>query len=216
LNTKRLLVVGTSGYANEVGYIIRRIDPDGAIWNPLSYVAASRSEIGEARLFGRVEYCDEDVLSSDMSADAIIALGDPQLRHRVASRYIKVSGLAFPNVIDPSVDLDRTLVTMGIGNVLHRNVMTTFNLVMGDFNFLNKGCIIGHDVRLGSFNTVNPLASLLSNSRLGDGCLIGAAANVLPKVSIADRTTLGAGALLRHDIEEAGQVFVGIPAKKLR
>lgn len=213
---KQLLLIGTSGHAKEVAQIARRIDPKGTIWERISYVAASRAEIGSELLFGRVEYCDEDVLSSALTADAVIALGEPLLRMRVAARYAKLPGLAYPNLIDPSVDFDPGLVSMGTGNVIHRNVTMTFGIALADFNFFNKSAIIGHDVKMGSFNTVNPLASLLSHSRLGDGCLIGAQATVLPRVSIADRTTLGAASLLRHDIDEPGHVYVGIPAKRLR
>jgi len=214
--TKRLLIVGTGGYAKEVGQIVRRIDPDGAKWNPISYVATSAAEKGGAHLFGRVDYCDDDVLAENLTADCVIALGEPQLRLQVASRYRHAPNLAFPNVIDPSVDLDRDLVSMGKGNVVHRGVLMTCGVAIGDFNLFNKACIVSHDVTLGSFNTVQPAAVLLSHSRLGDECLIGAGARVLPKIQVADRTTLGAGAVLLGDIAEAGHVFVGIPAKKLR
>jgi hypothetical protein len=214
--SKQLLLIGTSGYAKEIAQIARRIDPKRTIWDRTSYVAASRGEIGSELLFGRVEYCDDDVLSSGLTADAAIALGEPHLRARVAARYAKVPGLTYPNLIDPSVDYDPDLITMGSGNVIHRNVVMTFGIAMGDFNFFNKCAVIGHDVTMGSFNTVNPQASILSYARLGDGCLIGAHASVMPKARIADRTTLGAAALLRHDIEEPGHVYIGIPAKRLR
>jgi len=214
--TKRLLIVGTGGYAKEVGQIVRRIDPDGAKWNPISYVATSAAEKGNTHLFGRVDYCDDDVFSENVTADCVIALGEPRLRLRVASRYGQAPNLVFPNLIDPSVDLDRDLVSLGQGNVVHRGVLMTCGIVIGDFNLFNKACVVSHDVTLGSFNTVQPAAVLLSYSRLGDACLIGAGARVLPKVTLADRTTLGAGAVLLGDIAEAGQVFVGIPAKKLR
>jgi len=214
--TKPLLLIGTGGYANEVAQIAKRLDPRGTRWDRILYVATSRTEIGTELLFGRVDYCDEDILSGALTADAVLALGEPHLRVRLAARFANVPTLSFPNLIDRSVDYDPALITMGIGNVIHRNVTITFNVVLGDFNFFNKGAIIGHDTRFGSFNTVNPAASLLSNSHLGDGCFIGAHACVLPKVRIADRTTVGASTLVRHDIDEPGHVFVGVPAQKLR
>jgi sugar O-acyltransferase (sialic acid O-acetyltransferase NeuD family) len=214
--SKRLLLIGTSGYAKEIAQIARRIDPHRERWHTISYVAASRDEMDTSLLFGRVEYCDDDILAGNVTADAVIALGEPHLRQRVAARFATVRGLTYPNLIDPAVDYDPTLIAMGTGNVIHRNVVMTFNIELGDFNFLNKCAIIGHDAKMGSFNTINPAASVLSNVRMGDGCMVGADATVMPKVKIADRTTLGAKALLRHDVDEPGQVFVGIPAKKLR
>ncbi len=213
---RQLLLIGNGGYAQEIAQIAKRLDPKGTRWDRIRYVATSRAEIGTELLFGRVEYCDEDVLSGALTGDAVLALGEPHLRVRLAARFANVPMLSFPNLIDPSVDHDPTLITMGIGNVIHRNVTTTFNVVLGDFNFFNKAAIVGHDTTFGSFNTINPAASILSNARLGDACMIGAHACVLPKTRIADRTTLGAASLLRHDVDEPGHVFVGVPAKKLR
>lgn len=214
--TKRLLLIGTAGYAEEIAQIARRIDPKRARWEEISYVAASRAEIGKELLFGRVDYCDEDILAGAVSGDAALALGEPPLRQRVAAQYKAAAGLTYPNLIDPSVDYDPSLIKMGTGNVIHRNVVMTFHIVMADFNFFNKCAIIGHDTSMGSFNTINPAASILSHVRIGDGCSFGAGSRVLPKIRIADRTTIGASALLRHDVEEPGHVFVGIPATKLR
>ena len=214
--SRPLLLIGTSGYAKEIAQIARRIDRNGTIWNSISYVSTSRAEIGTELLFGRIDYCDDDVLSGDLAADVVIALGEPHLRVRVAERYSRMPSLAFPNLIDPSADLDMTLITMGTGNVIHRNVVMTFGIGMGDFNFMNKCATVGHDVKMGSFNTINPSASVLSNTHIGNGCMIGAHACVLPRLKIADRTTLGAAALLRNDVDEPGHVFVGIPAKKMR
>jgi sugar O-acyltransferase (sialic acid O-acetyltransferase NeuD family) len=214
--TKPLLLVGAGGYAKEVAQIARRLDPKGTRWNRLSYVAVSRAEIGTELPFGRVEYSDEDILSGALNADVVLAVGEPHLRMPLAERYTRVPALSFPNLIDPSVDYDPKLITMGIGNVIHRNVTMTLNAVMGDFNFFNKNSILSHDTTVGSFNTISPAATILSNTRLGDACSIGANACVLPKVRIADRTTLGASSLLRHDVDEPGHVFIGVPAKKLR
>ena len=214
--TKRFLLVGASGYAKEVAQIARRIDPHGTRWDRISYVAVSRAEIGTELPFGRVEHCDEDILSGDFIADVVLAVGEPHLRVRIAERYTKIPTLSFPNLIDPAVDYDPAQITMGIGNVIHRGVTMTVNAVMGDFNFFNKNSILSHDTIVGSFNTISPSATILSNSRLGDGCSIGANACILPKVKVADRTILGASSLLRRDVVEPGQTLIGVPARKLR
>ena len=214
--TKPLLIVGAGGYAKEAAQIARRLDPKGARWDRILYVAESRTEIGTELPFGRVEHCDEDILSGSLAADVVLAVGEPHLRVRIAERYTKVPTLSFPNLIDPTVDYDPAQIRMGIGNVLHRNVTTTVNAVLGDFNYFNKNSIISHDTTFGSFNTISPGATILSNSRLGDACSIGALACILPKTRVADRTTLGAASLLRHDVDEPGHVFVGVPAKRLR
>jgi sugar O-acyltransferase (sialic acid O-acetyltransferase NeuD family) len=213
---ERLLIVGTGGYAKEVAQIARRIDPRLHVWKSISYVATSPAEIGQPRPYGTIDYSDTDVLSGAVTADIIIGIGDSELRCRVASRYTELPILSFPNLIDPSVEIDRDLVALGKGNVIHRGVVLTCDIVVGDFNLFNKGCIVAHDVQVGSFNDVHPAASLHGYSRLGNGCVVGAGARVLPKVSVADRTTIGAGAILLRAVTEPGHVYAGIPAKRLR
>jgi sugar O-acyltransferase (sialic acid O-acetyltransferase NeuD family) len=213
---KRLLIVGAGGYAKEVAQIARRVDPHRDIWDSISYVAASPADVGQPRPFGTIDYSDADILSGTVTADIVIGIGDPELRSRAASRYTELPVFSFPNLIDPSVEIDHELVALGKGNVIHRNAILTCDIVIGDFNIFNKGCIVAHDVSVGSFNNMNPAASLHGYSRLGDGCLVGAGARVLPDVSVADRTTIGAGAVLLRNVSDPGHVYVGVPAKKLR
>jgi sugar O-acyltransferase (sialic acid O-acetyltransferase NeuD family) len=213
--SKRLLIVGTSGYAKEVAQIARRIDPGKEIWDAISYVSETKKDRGGSRLHGRIDFCDEDLVEGSVSGDVVIGVGEPELRRKIASRCAGLPGLSFPNLVDPSVEIDRDLIVLGRGNVLHRGIILTCDAVIGDFNLFNKGAIISHDVRIGSYNSVQPGATLLSRSVVGDGCTIGAGARMLPGTSIPDGTTLGAGAVLLRTISVPG-VYVGVPARRLR
>ena len=117
---ERLLIVGTGGHAKEVAQIARRIDPSRKVWKSISYVAASPAEVGQARPYGTIDYSDSDVLSGAVAADVIIGIGDLELRCRTASRYTELPVLSFPNLIDPSVEIDHDFVALGKGNVIHR------------------------------------------------------------------------------------------------
>jgi sugar O-acyltransferase (sialic acid O-acetyltransferase NeuD family) len=213
--TTRLLIVGISGYAKEVAQIARRIDPLKEIWDPISYVSETKSDKGGSRLHGRIDFSDADILNGSIAGDVVIGVGEPELRRKVASRYAAIPVLSFPNLVDPSVEIDRELVVLGRGNVLHRGVILTCDIVIGDFNLFNKGAIVSHDIRIGSYNSVQPGASILSRSVVGDGCTIGTGARMLPGTSIPDGTTLGAGTVLLRTISEPG-VYVGVPARRLR
>ena len=213
---RQLLIVGSGGYAKEVAQIARRIDPSLNVWSPISYVAATPADIGQTRPYGTIDYCDADVFCGAVTADVVIALGETESRQRAAARYSKLPMLSFPNLIDPSVEIDLGFVTLGIGNVIHQRAVITCDIVIGDFNVFNKGCIVAHDVRVGSFNDIYPAASLHGYSRLGNGCVVGAGSRMLPKVSVADQTTIGAGAILLRDISEPGHVYAGVPPKRLR
>ena len=213
---RRLLIIGSGGHAKEVAQIARRIDPTRDIWNSISYIAASPGEIGQSLPYGTIDYSDADILSGMVAGEVVIGLGDAHARHRVASRLVGLPDFSFPNLIDPTVAIDREFVVLGKGNVIHRQVVLTCDIVIGDFNVFNKGSIVAHDVHVGSFNDVHPTASLHGYSQLGDGCIVGAGARVLPKVSVANRTTVGAGAILLRSVSEPGHVYAGVPAKQLR
>src|SRR5690348_8633494 len=121
---ERLLIVGTGGYAKEVAQIARRIDPCRKVWKSISYVATSRADIGQPRPYGTIDYSDADVLSGAGTADVIIAIGDSKARCRIASRYTEMP-FSFPNLIDPSVQIDHDVVCLGKGNVFHQGVVLT-------------------------------------------------------------------------------------------
>jgi sugar O-acyltransferase (sialic acid O-acetyltransferase NeuD family) len=212
---KPLLLVGTGGLAKEIGQLARRIDPDRRIWDVISYVAAGPADKGTALPFGRVDYCDADIMRSGLTADVAIAVADPMIRARLSTRYLELPNLSFPNLIHPSVHVDPGLVALGKGNLIAQGVIMTCDIVAGDFNLFNKGCMIGHDVAIGSCNVINLAASVSGRARIGDCCMIGAGARVLENIAVADRTTLGAGAVLLADIAEPGHTFVGVPAKRL-
>ena len=211
-----LLIVGTSGYAKEIGQIARRIDPDCRTWPKISYVAEKPADKGRTLLFGQVDYTDDEVVATGLTADVVFGVGDTEPRRRLAVRYQQLPTLAFPNFVDPSVSVDTRLVTLGKGNVFEQGVVVTCDVAIGDFNLFNKGCIVSHDVRIGSFNNVYPAGRLLSRTRLGNYCSIGCGAIVVPKVSIADNTILGAGAVLLKDVSEPGHTLFGVPARIIR
>ena len=109
---ERLLIVGTGGYAKEVAHIARRIDPRSEVWKSISYVAASPAEVGQQRPYGRIDYSDSDVFSGAVTADVVIGIGESATRWRVASRYTELPTFSFPNLIDPSVQINRDIVAL--------------------------------------------------------------------------------------------------------
>src|SRR5258708_14957268 len=161
---ERLLIVGTGGYAKEVAQIARRMDPGLDVWNSISYVAASPTEIGQRRLYGTIDYSDADLLSGAVTADVVIGIGNPETRRRAASGYGEFPMLSFPNLIDPSVEIDRALVALGRGNVIHQRVLLTCDIVIRDFNLFNKCCIDAHAVHVVSIYHVKSAAQLHATS----------------------------------------------------
>jgi sugar O-acyltransferase (sialic acid O-acetyltransferase NeuD family) len=205
-----LWVIGTGGLAKEAAQLARRIDPGR--WNRIAYVAADPVEVGRELPYGRVECCDADFAPDD--ADVVIGIGEPALRRRVAQRLRARTGLRFPNLIHPTLEIETDQVRLGIGNMLTRGVVATCEIVIGDFNLFNWNSTIGHDARVGSYNVVNPGSSISGLVRIGDACLLGTGCRILERLSVASEIRVGAGAVVTHDLVDAG-TYVGMPARKV-
>jgi sugar O-acyltransferase (sialic acid O-acetyltransferase NeuD family) len=208
-----LLILGSSGLAKEMAHLARAIDPDARRWQDIAYVTHDPSELGRELLHGRVRYLDGDVLARRDSADAVVGVGHPGLRRRLAARFGAVAALHFPTLVHPSVTLSAS-VHHGRGNAITQGVALTCDIVLGDFNLLNLNTTVGHDVRMGHWNVVNPGCNLSGGVTLGDACLLGTGSQVLEGRSLVSGTVLGAGAVLTRDAAEPA-TWVGLPARPM-
>lgn len=208
-----LVIVGASGLAKDMAHLARSIDPQGRRWPRIVYCSADAAERGRELLHGRVELDDAELLAVTRPVEAVIAIGTPSLRRRVAMLLRSNDRISFPNLVHPGIELDAS-VRLGSGNAIQKGVTFTCDTVVGDFNVFGCNATVGHDDRIGSFNVVNPGCNLSGWVTLGDACLLGTGSQVLERLSIASDATLGAGAVLTRSIERAG-VHVGVPARRV-
>ncbi len=210
-----LFIVGTSGLAREVAQLARKIDPNGNRWPNIHYVTDNPKILNQELLFGRIDTLDDELWSKRSPSDVVIGIGYPDIRERVARSLQSNHYLSFPNLIHPSVDIDRELVNIGVGNIITQGVVMTCNIEVGDFNLVNWNVSIGHDASIGSWNVINPGSRVSGCVSIANTCLVGTGACILEGVKLKDRTTLGAGAVLKKSTQEAGLTLVGVPAKPI-
>lgn len=210
-----LYIIGTSGLAKEVALLARRIDPGAKRWRCIHYVTNDAAELGLARPFGVVDTLDDALLVMNEDVDVVIGVGHAGQRKKIATVLQGAGNLNFPNLVHPRVELDLTLVSMGVGNIVTQGVVLTCDIVLGNYNLLNWNVTIGHDCRVGSFNVINPASSISGNVVIGDACLVGTGARILEGCSISSGVTIGAGAVLTRSINTVGGTYVGIPARKI-
>lgn len=211
-----LLILGTSGQAREAAQLARIVDPRAERWAPISYVATSRTEIGQDLVHGAVRYDDAEAIGLTRAVDVVVGIGHPALRRRLAATYRANPLFRFPNLIHPGVEIDPDLVQLGEGNFIAKGVVMTCDIRIGDFNLLNWNVTVGHDARIGSFNVINPGSNISGNVLLGDGCLVGTGVQILEGRSVADRIVVGAGAVVVRDLAVPGSTHVGVPAREVR
>jgi maltose O-acetyltransferase len=86
---------------------------------------------------------------------------------------------------------------------------------------VGRDCLLGPEVMiLTSTHPIGPGGEILREQQLrdvhvADGCWLGARATIMPGVSIGAGAVIAAGAVVTRDCE-AGSVYGGVPARRLR
>lgn len=164
---------------------------------------------------GDLEARDENdfLSSSDASgALAVLALGDPTLRDRLADRYAE-KGVAFATLIHPAAIIGSSCV-IGAGSVLMAQAVLETHVTVGEHALLNVGCSIAHNGVIGRACSLGPGVRLAGWVTLGDRCDLGVGCCVRPRVSLGPDVKVGAGAAVVSDHPGAA-TLVGVPAKPL-
>tara|TARA_R110000822_G_scaffold158970_8_gene298500 strand:- start:66 stop:647 length:582 start_codon:yes stop_codon:yes gene_type:complete len=183
----RLAIIGAGGFAREV-----------SCWAAQSYLCDY--------------YVEDDYASGNalplskfnpLTQLAVIAIGDPNQRRRIAESMPKETKWA--TLIHQSVHiLDPSTVTIMQGSIICAGTIITTNVVIGQHSQLNLLTTIGHDCRLGDYFTTAPAANISGNVTTGKNVYIGTNASIRQKVNIAGNTTIGMGAIVLNDIKDAG------------
>lgn len=208
----RTYIVGDGGLAREVAHILNQSPLD---WNFAGYVTNDESRLGSELTFGSIVGTDDWLAELREPSNAILAVGRPHTRKKLANLLEHNLALQFPNIASPgTIFFDSAHVRTGKGNVFFPSLISC-DVSIGDFNHFNYYSTVGHDCTVGSYNVINPSANLSGGSSLGDQILVGAGAQVLEGVSIENGATVGAGAVVISDVE-VGQTVVGVPARPVR
>ena len=207
-----LHIVGTGGLAKECAQLARQIDPDCKRWTYIKYVANEENLLGTPLPYGCVSMMEEDLNYVDRNVDVVIGVGHPTIKQRIIQKLSGNAKLKFPNLIHPTVEIEPSLVKLGVGNIVTKGVVMTCDVEIGDFNLFNWNCTIGHDTMIGSYNVINPGSSISGRVKMGDRCLVGTGARIIENIVIGSNILIGAGAVVTRSIAQEG-VYVGVPAR---
>jgi sugar O-acyltransferase (sialic acid O-acetyltransferase NeuD family) len=165
----------------------------------------------------------DDILGLEIDAPAIIAsmsgsryhlaIGSCTARLQLSGK-LEALGMRALAIIHPASVISRH-AQIADGAFIAARAIIGPTARIGKSVIVNHGAVVDHDCVVGDFSHIAPNATLAGNVRIGAGVLIGAGANILPGVEIGDEAVIGAGAVVVSNVD-AGQVQVGIPAKKLK
>jgi sugar O-acyltransferase (sialic acid O-acetyltransferase NeuD family) len=140
----------------------------------------------------------------------IVAIGDPGVRRRIASRLR-------PQPVDPIVHPSAWIggdVLIGPGSIVCAGAAVTTNVRIGRHCQVNMNAVVSHDCRVGDFVTLSPGVLLNGNVTIGDNAFLGTRAVVIPGLSVGDGAFVAAGAVVVRNVP-AGSRVAGIPAMTL-
>lgn len=209
---KKIVIVGSGGFAKEVAFLIDEINRRSNEWEILGYI---NENIGELNGKYKVVNNDDWLEKTDSEIYVAYGLGNPGLVKKLVSRFKKNTNLIYPTLIHPNVVGDWERIKFGEGNIICAGNIFTTDITVGSFNIINLDCTIGHDVIIGSYNTINPSVNISGGASLSNEILLGTGAQILQYKSISEKVILGAGAVVTKDLADSG-VYVGSPAKKIK
>jgi sugar O-acyltransferase (sialic acid O-acetyltransferase NeuD family) len=214
--TKRIAIVGASGFAREVAWLIRDINRSRKSYEFIGFIVSDLSKLGERD-------SREDVLGdynwiqlNRGKIDAIaIGIGTPSIRLKIASDLAaSFQELEWPVLIHPAAQFDRASAKVGPGTIVCAGVIGTVNLMLDQFVVVNLACTIAHEARLGRGCVLNPTVNISGGVSLEEGVLVGTGAQILQYVHVGSGATIGAGAVVVRDVAQGETVF-GVPAERI-
>ena len=143
---------------------------------------------------------------------AVIAIGDPNTRRRIARAMPKET--TFASLVHPSVKiLDPETVLIMRGVIICAGSILTTNIMVRDHTHLNLNTTVGHDCELGRYFTTAPAVNISGNVKTGSNVYVGTNAAIREKVTIASNVTIGMSATVLNDIKQSG-TYVGLVKNK--
>lgn len=213
---QRLLILGTSGRAQEVLWIATEIPLEHRDWDPGGFLDDD-IEAGRRRLQSRGialpvvgtinEYLPEP-------GDVFLAgIGDPRGRLECAAR-LEARGARFVNVIHPSAHISPS-AQLGQGIFMFFGAVVNSGAIVGDHVAIGCYAGVAHGTVTGAGCTLSSHVDVTGDAHLGRGVFLGSHAVVLPKARVGDFAVVGAGSVAMGSVPPAVTVL-GVPARTLR
>lgn len=206
---EKLYIFGAGGFGREVAWLAEQswgseIDIEFVVDNP---------EYLRPNVDGYAVTLITDITPHKF-ARYVIAIGNPEERHRIAS-LCRAVPLLETRIVHPRAELSDS-VKFSDGTIICAGVIMTINIRIGRHVHINLDCTVGHDVIIGDFATLSPGVHVSGHVRIGEGAFIGTGANIIngsadKPLTIGKNALVAAGACVTKSVP-ADVMVAGVPA----
>lgn len=215
IRLQKVVLIGGGAFAVEVASYISEINQESCSEtqinltdvvsghpNRVSHISATIGQpVSEAREVMEV--------AEWTSKAAIIAIGDPLIRRKVALE-LSTANIELATIIHPRAHVSSSAI-IGNGCIIAPFAFIGPYARLGEHVAINVSAIIGHDAMVGRASAISPGAKMNGHATCGEAAFLGAGAIIHPKVKLGAFSKLSAGSVLTRDAGD-GHIMHGNPA----
>lgn len=205
--SKRLIIIGAGGH----GKVVADAAHCQGKWDKIVFIDDRYPSLAEVMGIEVVAQTNNIKQFCDENTEAIVAIGDNQIRQRLQEYSIN-QGFSIATIIHPQAVVAQSS-EIGNGSVVFAGAVINSEATIGYGVIINTGAIIEHDCVVGDWTHICPKVGCAGGVRVGSHVWIGIGANVIQNVNIGDHAKIGAGSVVLKAVDHHQQV-VGVPAKE--
>ena len=208
---KKIVIIGASGFATEVAWLIEEINSCKREWEILGFVDDNFKNlpkyINGYKVLGDINYIKQ--LSNDIFL--IVGIGNGEIREKIVE---KIKNRKFAILIHPNIKVSPTN-KIEEGTIICSGSILTVNINIKRHCIINLDCTIGHSATLEEYVTVLPSTNISGNVNIKRCTTLGTGVKIIQGITIGENVMLGAGAIIIKDVENNCTV-VGHPGRIIK
>jgi sugar O-acyltransferase, sialic acid O-acetyltransferase neuD family len=208
---KKIVIIGASGFAREVAWLIEEINNRNKEWEILGFVDDNFRDLPKCingyKVLGDINYINQ--LSNEIFL--IVGIGNGKIREKIVKR---TKERKFATLIHPDIKISSTN-KIEEGTIICSGSILTVNINIKSHCIINLDCTIGHSATLEEYTTVLPSTNISGNVSIKRCTTLGTGVKIIQGITIGKNVMVGAGTIIIRDVEDNCTV-VGNPGKIIK
>ncbi|WP_339068112.1 acetyltransferase [Fusobacterium animalis] len=208
---KKIVIIGASGFATEVAWLIEEINTYKLEWEILGFVDDNFQKLPEYingyKVLGDINYINQ--LSDEVFL--IVGIGNGKIREKIVKN---IKNRKFAILIHPNVKISSTN-KIEEGTIICSGSILTVNIHIKKHCIINLDCTIGHATILEEYITVLPSVNVSGNVKIKKYTTLGTGTKIIQGITIGENVMVGAGTVIIKNVIDNCTV-VGNPGKIIK